>query len=59
MDTDDRERLEDEVINLKVNNYGEIKVKAKGSLYDLLAQMNKLSRVITETMKEVEKCKEK
>ena len=47
------------MINLKINNYGEIKVKAKGGLYDLLAQMNKLSRVITETMKEVDKCKEK
>ncbi|MBE5035839.1 hypothetical protein [Gallibacter intestinalis] len=47
------------MINLKINNYGEIKIKAKGSLYDLLAQMNRLSRVITETVQEVEKCKEK
>lgn len=47
------------MINLKIDNYGEIKIKAKGHLYDLLAQMNKLSRVIKETMQEVEKCKEK
>lgn len=59
MDIDDRERLENEMINLKIDNYGEIKIKAKGHLYDLLVQMNKLSRVITETMKEAEKCKEK
>lgn len=51
--------MEDEVINLKINNYREIKVKAKGSLHDLLVQMSRLNRVITETMKEVEKCKEK
>lgn len=47
------------MINLKINNYGEIKIKAKGNLHELLVQMNRLSRVIKETMKEVEECKEK
>lgn len=59
MGLDDRQRLEDEMINLKINNYGEIKIKAKGNLHELLVQMNRLSRVIKETMQEVEKCKEK
>lgn len=59
MGFNDRERLEDEMINLKINNYGEIKIKAKGNLHELLVQMNRLSRVIKETMQEVEKCKEK
>lgn len=59
MGVDDWQRLEDEMINLKINNYGEIKVKAKGNLHELLVQMNRLSRVIKETMQEVEKCKEK
>ena len=47
------------MISLKINNYGEIKVKAKGNIHELLVQMNRLSRVIKETMQEVEKCKEK
>lgn len=47
------------MINLKINNCGEIKIKAKGNLHELLVQMNKLSRVIKEIRQEVEKCKEK
>lgn len=45
------------MIILKINNYGEIKVKAKGHLYDLLVQMSRLSRVTKQALQEVEKCK--
>ncbi len=45
------------MIILKINNYGEISIKAKGTLYDLLVQMGRLSRATKQALQEVEKCK--